>query len=233
MGQAMRIQHISDTHGYFPDLKGDFDAVIHSGDFFANHSWGPNRHWSVLDMEKAWQTDWIKARTETIKEWLDGRPFLFCTGNHDFIDPCGFLQEAGLTAINLDNKVTEFEGKTLWGMPWVPFDQGAWSHELRSAELKAEVQRMLDAFPDSRPDILVAHAPPHGILDDCLGTCLGNPHLSNALNYTFDQLPNLVLCGHIHERYGIQKLGDCTISNGSVAHFITRGEPVPARILEL
>jgi Icc-related predicted phosphoesterase len=232
----MRIFHVSDTHGFFPELTGDFDVVIHSGDLFDNHSWGPNRNLSILDMERTHQTDWIRARAETIKEWVHGKPFLFCTGNHDFVDPCPFLQEVGLTAINLDDKVTEFEGKTLWGMPWVPFDEGAWNYELRSAELMAEVQRMIAAFKDqdpSRPDILVAHAPPYGILDLCPDGRIGNSHLANALNYTLDQLPNLILCGHVHESYGLEKIGNCTVSNGSVAHFLYQGGHIPARILEV
>ena len=190
----MKLFHTSDTHGYFPDLKGDFDAVIHSGDFIPNNVWGANRHRSMLDWEKAIQEHWVKANAETIKEWLGGRPFLFCSGNHDFIDPCEFLQEAGVNAINLDNKVTEFEGKTLWGLPWVPFIEGAWSHELQSVEMKAEIDRMFDGLKErkARPDILVAHSPPHGILDGCLGEHLGNTHLVNSLNYTFEQLPDLV-----------------------------------------
>jgi hypothetical protein len=32
----LRLLHISDTHGRFPDLYGRFDAVLHTGDFFPN-----------------------------------------------------------------------------------------------------------------------------------------------------------------------------------------------------
>jgi Icc-related predicted phosphoesterase len=232
----MRIWHVSDNHGYFPELQGEFDVVIHSGDLFPNHSFGPKRHWSIMEMEKAFQTDWINNRAETIKEWVKEKPFLFCSGNHDFVDPCPTLNEAGLTAINLNDKVTEFEGLTLYGFPWVPFIEGGWNFELMDVEMRVEIDRMFEKLlhRNSRPDILVTHSPPYGKLDLCRPAGrLGNQFLANAISYSFEQLPKLLLCGHIHSGYGIDQIDDCTVSNGAIGDLLVQNKPVPPRILTI
>jgi len=233
----MRIFHVSDNHGYFPKLPGDFDVVIHSGDFFPNHVFGPNRHrLSVLEEELSFQRRWIRYHIDTIKNWVKNKPFLFCSGNHDFIDPCPFLLESGLQAVNLDNKVTEFNGLTLYGFPWVPFIEGGWNFELQDLEIRSETNRMKQKLEQSKaiPDILVTHCPPYGKLDS-VGPAirLGNQFLTNSLIYSFKQLPKLLLCGHIHSGYGLDNIDDCTISNGAVADFLVKGIPIQPRILSI
>ena len=39
----MKICHISDTHGTFPNLHGNFDIIVHSGDLFPNSYNLPNK----------------------------------------------------------------------------------------------------------------------------------------------------------------------------------------------
>jgi hypothetical protein len=211
----MRIQHTSDNHGFFQDLEGDFDVVIHSGDLFPNHCFGPKRVWSTLEVEKAFQTDWLKGRIETIKEWIKGKPFLFCSGNHDFIDPCPILIAAGITAINLDDKVTEFEGHTLYGLPWVPFIEGVWNFELMDVEMREEIDRMLNnlrhrnARPDGQPAGWETSSSP----------MRSTIHLNSYRNYCFAAIfiPDMALTRSMVARLVMGLWGIC-LSGGSLFH---------------
>src|ERR1700722_7487649 len=80
----MRICHISDTHGSFPRLSGRYDIVLHTGDFFPNSTavFAGNK-----TAEMIFQDDWLGENIKTMKPWLQGHPFLYVPGNHDFLHP--------------------------------------------------------------------------------------------------------------------------------------------------
>src|ERR1051325_2270861 len=90
----MKIVHVSDTHGLLPELPSG-DIVLHTGDFL------PNRSRGVVDVETVHQMDWLRRHIIEIVDWIGDRPFLFVQGNHDYINPCPTLRDAGVDARNI------------------------------------------------------------------------------------------------------------------------------------
>jgi Icc-related predicted phosphoesterase len=59
--------------------------------------------------------------------------------------------------------------------------------------------------------ILVTHSPPYGFLDKLDGLPnIGSKEIRKGIQKT---APKLVLCGHFHELFGIEKLDDTIIFN--------------------
>jgi Icc-related predicted phosphoesterase len=196
----MKICHVSDTHTRFPELIGDYNLIVHSGDML------PNMRPRAKLQEKLFQRDWIRENGERFKTWIGEKPFLFCSGNHDYIDPCDELKDLGINAINLDNKMIEIDGVKFYGFPYVPYI-GVWNWELIEREMRSAVERLVEIVDFHKIDVLVAHCPPYGILDmNMQRTHIGNVAMINAINYTIRNMPKLYLCGHAHESRGFQDL---------------------------
>ncbi len=215
----MKILHISDTHSFFPDLEGDFDVVVHSGD------WLPNKPSKLPGTEAEFQEAWITKKANDIKVWLKGKPLLFCQGNHDFIDNKvqeRILVNAGINAICLDNKIVKFRGYNFYGFPYVTWIDGAWSNEKTSEGMLLEVDKLVSLVNKSQIDIIVAHSPPGGVLDEAHGgNHFGNNHMTNAIIHKFTMFPKAYLCGHIHEQGGkAVLLGDMLLSNAATSQRI-------------
>ena len=65
-------------------------------------------------------------------------------------------------------------------------------------------------------DILISHRPPKGYQDKTpYGGHIGDEEVYNLV---LSHHPRLVLCGHVHENPGYQKIGDTMILNCSVGH---------------
>lgn len=197
----MKILHISDTHGTFPllQLQG-VDLIVHSGNLFPNLTRGN------VPVEEAFQEEWIASHRTHLRAWVDGRPFFFCTGNHDFLStPETFLRAVGVEATCLDSMLPEsFQGVSFQGFPYTPYLQGEWNGELQPLAMTYMVQQLLDSWDTAVPDVLVAHAPLYGHLDqNHEGEHCGNHELLVGLQERRDQpLPRWMLHGHIHEEGG-------------------------------
>lgn len=216
----MIICHGSDWHGcraknedgiitsIFPDIKEDFDVFIMSGDMLPNGTWGANRKSKELPFEKKFQENWVRLYANDLKKCIHDKPFLFSSGNHDFINPCEILKEYGINAIDLDNKVVEFMGFNFYGFPFIPMMENHWNFERNSNDMRCEVlmmeKRLQDAGKFDSLDILVAHCPLNGILDltspQYGSEHAGNSHMNSFLSYQLPKLPALYCCGHIHEQ---------------------------------
>jgi len=211
--------HCSDLHAYFPELSGDFDVVVSSGDFFPNKHWGPNKNPKLRKEEQEFQTNWLLKNIPFIKKWLNNKPFLWCSGNHDFINPCEILNKNGIQAIDLDNKVVDFLNYTWYGFPFISKIRGDWNWERDLPELKQEVNNFLLKLKDSNKfnnlDILVAHAPIYGKLDQYYGENCGDRFINSKLEYQLQKLPYVYLDGDVHNCYGIDYLGEIFISNAA------------------
>ena len=83
-----------------------------------------------------------------------------------------------------------------YGVPVTPF--GAWSCDLS----EEEAERLL--APCAAADILVTHSPPKGVADR---TSAGASVGSTAIRAAIERVqPALVLCGHIHDSWGVSGL---------------------------
>lgn len=214
----MIICHTSDNHGFqykvdgeivsiFPDIKEEFDVFVCSGDFIPDGHWGPHRDLDLLHQSEKYQEYWVNKYAPDIKKWTHNKPFLFCSGNHDFINPCKILKKHGINAIDLDDKVVEFMGLTFYGFPYIPFMVDNWNHERNAQDMNTECNRMLsrlkDAGKEDQLDILVSHCPIYGILDFTINhgrEHIGNAQMAHTLSYKMKKLPILYLCGHNHDQ---------------------------------
>lgn len=213
-----RINHISDTHGHFPKLLGTFDVVVHSGDASPNFTYN--------EKEASLQMLWWEKKVPIIKTWLQGRPFLFTLGNHDFLP--GFwledmLNSNGIKATCLHDKITTYEGINFYGFPYVPPITGKWEYELTHDEMAMKFEEMAPIFDRTFVDVIVAHCPPYNYLDLAYSNNrYGNTQMNTFLDYQIsrDMQPSYYLCGHIHEANGLMMRNGMLISNAAVTQQI-------------
>lgn len=219
----MRLMHISDTHGGFPRLYGRFDVVIHTGDFFPNsHHVGQGNK----TQEAIFQHDWLRQQIPTMKQWLQGHPFLYVPGNHDFLNADLMeheLRSAGIECLGLTDKITTFKGVNFYGFPYVPSINGMWNYEREVPEMQKEVDKMVDALNGTYVDVVAAHAPFYKMLDLTMGNeVVGSTVLANAFDYKInkDMMPVAYLCGHIHEAHGMALRNGMLVSNAATTKHI-------------
>lgn len=219
----MRLCHVSDTHGKFPRLYGRYDAVIHTGDLF------PNSHAVMVgdrQAEASFQLKWLRDSLEEFKGWLQGHPFLYVPGNHDFLPSSCMefeLRSIGLEAFDLTDKSLTFKGVNFYGFPYVPYISGMWNYERHMPEMSKEVDKMVEVINNNYIDVLACHAPPYKQLDLTMGNeIVGCQTMSTALDYKIskDMMPSYFLCGHIHEANGMTVRNGMMISNAATTRHI-------------
>lgn len=204
----IRFVHVSDSHGNFPPL-GTGDVVVHSGDLMPNRHddadpFKPGTQWGKPEREMSFQERWIDANARRIKDWVGGRPFFFCPGNHDFYDPTARLVAEGVHIRHLGVKhIDYYDGVPLFGFPFCPSNVHPWNYATDPAGMEQEIARMRAILVNEREIILVAHCPPGGILDKSRsGTRYGNPALTDFLDHGGMDV-KAVFCGHVHEDHAI------------------------------
>jgi uncharacterized protein len=70
-----------------------------------------------------------------------------------------------------------------------------------------------DFFSEARPDVAVLHMPPFGLLD--VLRSYGNLGSVGVREYVDDCSPPVVLCGHMHENWGVVRQGRTIVANPS------------------
>ncbi len=190
-----RLVLISDTHCQLEKLQvPDGDILVHAGD---------------LTYRGDIQT--IAIELAKMKKLPHPTKLLIC-GNHDWLGEHNpslmreMCTDAGVTY--LDHEAITMASINFFGSAYTP-EFYNWSFNVPRDELKP----YWDAIPDNT-HILVTHGPPRGILDKCPdGFLAGCDHLLKRTQ----ELPNLThhIYGHIHEGYGIKKVGNVTYINAS------------------
>lgn len=198
----MKIVCISDTHNLHRELTDKLpkaDMIIHAGDI--------SYHGTAHEIQDF--LDWYRELPYQYK--------IFIAGNHDFA-----FQDAKDTLkihselIYLENSAIEIEGLTIWGSPLCP-PHHKWAF-MWEEHLRKEVYAKI---PDNC-DIIINHSPAYQIQDRVWsGAEVG----CQALRARIEQIqPQLVVCGHIHECFGIEKIADITCVNAS--YMTRRYEPL-------
>ena len=209
MSKTTRLVAISDTHAMHGQIRiPDGDLLLHAGDFTG--------HGTLEEVEE------LNRFLATCPQ----RHKVLIAGNHDLCferDPrrarpllhsCIYLEDSGV----------ELEGLKIWGSPWQPwfFD---WAFNLERGSLHEK----WDMIPND-VDVLITHGPPMGYRDlTNRGMQAGCEELLAALERV---QPALHICGHIHEGYGVTRIGRTTCVNASVctAGYAPTNPPV---VLEL
>ena len=198
----MKIVCISDTHNLHRELSDRLpaaDMIIHAGDI--------SYHGTAHEIQ-----DFL--------DWYHELPYqykVFIAGNHDFA-----FQDAkeSLTIhselIYLENSVVELAGLTIWGSPLCPPHHKwafMWEEPLR--------REIYEQIPDNC-DIIINHSPAYQIQDRVWsGAEVG----CQALRAKIEQIqPRLMVCGHIHEGFGIEQINNTICVNAS--YMTRRYEPL-------
>lgn len=207
--QTLKIVALSDPHGSLHSFEvPECDLLLIGGDVC------PVDESHEVPHQRAWLRD-------VFSPWLAEQPakeIVWIAGNHDFAcEGDGFWRVAEeFPGHYLCDSSIEIDGVKIYGSPWVPNLPG-WAFHAADPRF----QELGDKYPDDA-DILLLHGPPKGILDSIPGWGgVGAPHVASAINRV---MPKHVIFGHIHESYGLEKIGDVTFRN--VAHMDEGYNPV-------
>jgi Icc-related predicted phosphoesterase len=189
----VKIVATSDTHFAFGVLP-EGDVLIHAGDALYSGNAG----------------EWNK-----FVESMSRQPHkekLYVPGNHDFY-PYYYegpakaeLRSAGVW--NLYPK--SYTLRNGWRVIGCPFTSGlhGWAYP------QDDQQKIYDYLKShGRADIVVSHAPPAGVLDRGAHAHGGHYGLQALRKYIVEYQPAIVICGHVHEGYGHQKVDRTDVYN--------------------
>lgn len=200
----MKICAISDTHSKhrlidISLIPADTDLLIHAGDI----TW--TGEYNILADFNAWleKLSWIEHK-------------VVIAGNHDrsLEKQPGLAQGILTNAIYLCDSMVDIEGLRIYGSAWTPQFGRNWAFMAERGKDIARFWRCL-AEGQVKPDILLTHGPPHGILDTVYsGEQAGCEELAKAVAIV---KPKLHVFGHIHEGYGrIEKDGTLFVNAATV-----------------
>lgn len=191
----MKILCLSDLHGYLPDNLPKHDLLLLAGDIEPNFE-------RNVEKDAILQKEWVFG---PFKEWCNNLNntlgVVGIAGNH--------TRWGEKTCVSLQFKKAVIYGYThshpfqgvQFGFCPYSLQVGNWSFGKNEAGLKEELDKL------GKVDILITHGPPKHILD---GQNWGSYAL---LHYIEEYKPKFVICGHIHESYGIATYDQTTIIN--------------------
>ncbi|KAJ0397291.1 hypothetical protein ATCC90586_008806 [Pythium insidiosum] len=222
---TLRVVCISDTHGKHRNVQvPDGDVLIHCGDFTDRGT-----HKEIKDFN-----DWLGT--------LPHRHKIVVAGNHDlsmdaaeyklhwdslwrhteFNDPT-VARDLLSNCTYLENRSTVIDGVKIHGSPMTPPIPGRIM--AFNVERGYAAQQHWAKIP-SDVDILITHGPPHGVLDKTVtGLRVGDESLLKEV--VSRCRPQFHLFGHIHEAYGIARLGRTVFINCATSTLLRRPKHRP------
>ncbi|TML73192.1 MAG: YfcE family phosphodiesterase [Actinobacteria bacterium] len=197
----MRIAYVVDVHDRFDavgealEALGEVDVLLVGGDL--------TNLGTADDAERA------------IELWRPLAPQLFAlAGNMDSPAIDERLVDLG---VSLDGRGVVVEGVGFAGVSAAPLSPLHTPYELPEEELRRRAESGLDAIRDAQVRVFCPRAPPRDTTCDLLRS--GEHVGSVAVRALVDrEQPDVVLCGHIHEARGTDKIGSTRVVNpGPVA----------------
>lgn len=190
----------ADTHFRFDQdleyrgvpLFPDGDIFILAGDF----------------MYSGTEREWYK-RVESLASLTKYKHKLLVPGNHDlffqhYAGPCmQEMRKAGVHCLTPTGPKTEIDGIRFGGCPFVT-NLPNWAYNAD----EDRIWQYLDSL--GRVDVMIAHAPPKGVLDS---DGRGNYGTQALRRYIAKYEPEIVICGHVHEEYGTKVIGRTHVYN--------------------
>jgi Icc-related predicted phosphoesterase len=210
--RPLRLVATSDWHGSLPASIPIGDVLIIAGDTLS------------LDHRLDAQQEQFESQLVPFLAELPHEQIVLVAGNHDFLfaDSQSWLEELPDNVTYLLDEVVELGGVKIWGAPWSSFLAG-WVFMEREPELAARW-----AGIPAETDVIVVHGPPFGSLDRT-GPLFGEKSVgSRSLREWIElQQPQAVVCGHIHEGFGVDRIGRTAVYN--VSYLDERYEHTPER----
>lgn len=195
----MKIDILSDLHGYYPNLCGG-DLLIIAGDCTANDKifeWAKFFDWLtdqkyekkilVAGNHDGLLEEMYTKTKQQADEMKEVQEFLIEYGEMDELD-FEYLCDSG----------TEFRDYKIWGSPWTNWFHGVHPKAKSFMIKEKQIKNKFKKIPDD-VDILITHSPPYGILDS---NYENNPCGSLSLRHEIDTRlnPKIHCFGHIHEQ---------------------------------
>ena len=217
----MRVVACSDMHGQLPKVP-ECDLLIIAGDSCP-----------VWNHRISFQEEWLKTE---FSDWLRSIPakhIVGIAGNHDMVMDKQYLEEHRLEFKDvarelpwtyLFDEMVEIEGLKIYGTPYQKM-----FNEWPFMKYEHELEILWADMP--KCDIVVVHGPPFGAGDIVkFRGYQGSPTLANKLEEL--EIP-WCICGHIHENYGIHRLGKTKVVNAAILddQYIVRHEPMRLEIV--
>lgn len=213
--KKMKIVCISDTHNKHKKiLIPECDILIHAGDFSSRG---------------------YVHELKNFAQWFSKQPAkhkVFISGNHDFVcqeEPNLLAQIANDFNINyLFDSYIEIEGLKIYGSPWQPWFYN-WAFNFKPNAKKEAIDKWNEIPEDT--DVLITHGPPYQILDQVNRVVHEKEDPNVGCKYLLDRIlkinPKLHVFGHIHEQYGVKKVGETTFVNAASCNLRYEPNQVP------
>ena len=214
----MRLAYVVDVHGSFDSVPaaleqtGDVDVLVIGGDLTTGGA--------PADAEGA------------VAAWKPLAPTLLAlAGNMDSPAIDERLDELGVA---LDARGRMFGDVGVFGVSAAPLSPLHTPYELSDEELERRIEQGFAEVAGARIAVFCPHAPPARTACDRLRS---GDHVGSAVIRSFveREQPDLVLCGHIHESRGEDRVGRSRIVNPgpvSAGHYavVEIGESVDVRL---
>jgi len=153
-----------------------------------------------------------------------GPPVLAVAGNCDSPQIEDHLQARGVSLHGRGREIADGIGVCgVSGSNHTPFGTPL---EYSDEELEGALRRGWQQIHSARVRIVVHHAPPWNTRVDRTGTGL-HVGVRGLRTFCEQEGPDLVLCGHIHEARGTDRIGETLVVNGGMA---ARGHGIVVRI---
>ena len=192
----MRIAYVVDVHGRFDAVNsalaetGEVDVLIVGGDITTGG--GPD------------------DATRAIESWRPLVPRLLAVaGNMDSPAIDARLAQLGVA---LDGRGVVIDGIGVCGVSAAPLSPLRTPYELTDEELTRRINRAFAAVAGARLTVFCPHAPPFDTACDRLpsGEHVGSAVIRSGVER---EVPDVVLCGHIHESRATDTIGRSFIVN--------------------
>ncbi|MEK7263160.1 MAG: metallophosphoesterase [Bacteroidota bacterium] len=191
----MKIIAVSDIHGAYQSIESllkrvDADLLIIAGDISTKGS----------DSEIRNAIEIFQLHSKNI--------FAIC-GNMDFPSTENILQEKNID-VNARGKIINDIG--FFGVSGAPHSYMKTPYEISEEEIYNCAIAGYSQIQQSRMKIFLSHTPPINTNVDKInsGKHVGS---SSARKFIEEMQPDICICGHIHEAFGVDKIGSTVIVN--------------------
>lgn len=204
----MLIRAYSDFHGFLPQID-PCDALLIAGDVCpVSGEYG--------DHTPKTQARWLR---DVFRPWCIDMPvdyIILTPGNHDAIfEPKnkGFHFELSRKVAFVIDRTVEIDrgGPRVYAEPWIP-NLAMWPFYQSNLKLEARAESL-----PGNADIWMFHAPPASPENRAYaldltkhGDHVGNKYITPKI---VEKAPQLVICGHIHEGFGVDRIGQSDVAN--------------------
>ena len=190
----MKILAFADVHGRFERVTAVLqqmrpaDVVLVAGDLTTNGT--------PAEVERA------------LAVWMSLAPQLFAVAGN--MDSPQIDQALERLEVSLNGCCRRAGAIPFFGCSAAPVSIGT-PYEIPESEIAARIERGFAQAQGASPAVFVPHAPPHG----CVDLTGSRTHAGSRAVREFIERsrPALVVCGHIHEARGQERLGDSLVVN--------------------